>query len=66
MSIDFDMDTQKFWLSCDKCSEQLDTECDNFSDAVECKKYSGWQSVESDGVWQDRCKSCVEEMRGKI
>lgn len=47
----------KFVPVCDGCLATLD-ECDTFQDAVDECKNNGWQNVNINGSWQNRCPKC--------
>ena len=49
---------------CDKCSESLDTEDEDFTEAWQGAKSEGWRSFKNKrGQWEHSCPSCTEEFR---
>lgn len=51
-----------FIASCDFCSETIDTETDDFHDAVAIMKREGWKIFKGKRQeWQHKCPACVED-----
>ena len=50
-----------FDLSCDICGDVAPESFDEFYDAVDYKKESGWKSRRIKGEWHDVCPECQEE-----
>lgn len=51
-----------FTVYCDFCAlETLDTDTDDFSEAIERAKQEGWKfSKDSAGQWEHRCPGCQD------
>ena len=50
----------QFILYCDICGEESDGAFDDFYEAVDYKKDSGWKSQKHNGQWEDVCPECQE------
>lgn len=50
-----------FTIKCDICGDVIYMEkTDDFNDAIDRKKESGWKSTRYQGEWQDVCPKCQE------
>lgn len=46
-------------VHCDDCSETLDTEEDDFQDAIRELKRAGWKITKKRNEWHHQCPSCA-------
>lgn len=46
---------------CDVCPEYVDTEEQDFGEALAMVKEAGWRAVKISNQWEHRCPSCVED-----
>lgn len=47
---------------CDECPEHIETEADNFNEALAIAKAAGWRTfIGPDKKWAHTCPSCVEK-----
>lgn len=45
---------------CDECSDHIDTETADFTDAWVHAKQQGWRSFKHQNTWQHACPSCAQ------
>lgn len=50
----------KYKLICDMCDDYLDF--DTFEDAVKHMKKEGWGSFNHDGIWENYCPECLDNI----
>lgn len=51
-----------FIIHCDSCSEYLEVESTNFSDAITYIKLNNWKTFKGkDGKWEQKCKACQDK-----
>ena len=48
-----------FEMTCDFCSEQIDTDEDEFMPAIESAKAKGWKVFKKNGDWTHKCPDCA-------
>lgn len=49
-----------FIANCDFCSNNFDTDEDNFVNAVDIMKKQGWNVFKTKGEWFHKCDACIE------
>lgn len=53
-------------IHCDECSECIETEKDNFKDAIVVAHQAKWVSFRGpDGKWAHACPSCHEDWKAE-
>ena len=62
MTLQLDKDTKTYAMSCDTCSECIDTECADFFEAKAFAKGYGWRTyIGPDNLWANGCPSCTAD-----
>lgn len=50
-------------FECDACPEELETECDDFQEALAVFKRDGWRVEKVGDEWVHTCPSCADDER---